>query len=49
MYKTSGGARGGGKGGQMPPQNYFLPPHFAPPLQFLIISVEIISCWEPWV
>ena len=23
---------GGGKGGQMPPQNYFLPPHFAPPV-----------------
>ena len=28
---ASGGARGG-KGGQMPPQNYFLPPHFAPPV-----------------
>ena len=25
-------APGGGKGGQMPPQNYFLPPHFAPPV-----------------
>ena len=25
----SGGARGG-QGGQMPPQNYFCPPHFAP-------------------
>ena len=24
--RTSGGARGGGKRGQMPPQNYFLPP-----------------------
>ena len=51
VFKTNSQWRhqgGGGRGGgQMPPQNYFLPPHFAPP-QFLIISVETISRWEPW-
>ena len=31
LHVFSGGARGGGQGGQIPPpQNYFLPPHFAP-------------------
>ena len=45
----SGGARGGGKGGQMPPPKIiFCPPPILPP-QFLLISVETISRWEPWV
>ena len=40
----SGGARGGqGGGGKCPPKIIFCPPHFAPPPQFLIISVETIS------
>ena len=31
-------APGGGKGGQMTPQNYFLPPHFAPPQKNVLIT-----------
>ena len=34
---SSGGARGG-KGGQMPPPNYFLPPHFAPPQKNVLVT-----------
>ena len=40
---------GGGKRGKCSPKIIFCPPYFAPPPQFLIISVEIISCWEPWL
>ena len=37
QVKDSGGARGG-KGGHMPPQNYFLPPHFAPPQKNVLVT-----------
>ena len=40
---------GGARGGQMPSQNYFLPSILPLSPQFLIISVETISRWEPWV
>ena len=37
-------APGGARGGKCPPQIIFCPPPFCPPPQFLIISVETISC-----
>ena len=48
VYMHSVAAQGGGQGeANAPPKIIFCPPILPP--QFLIISVETISRWEPWV